>query len=125
MRALGLKERRQSPRHRTFAGAVITFPKGDRACTIVNVNRSGALLRIDTTIGISASFELVFADGRTFQCKVVHRSAEALGVVFDKPWSALPANWTRPGLQSTGTFKTSAPVRSTFGRRQASPLARR
>ena len=79
-----LEEKRQSPRHRTLKGAHIVFHEGRStiSCLVRNLSDSGALLRVDSVIGIPDKFTLVIAGELHRDARVVRRSENEIGVVF-------------------------------------------
>lgn len=80
-----MSEHRQSQRQRTLKAGVISF---DRAaginCTVRNISETGALLEIESPIGIPNDFTLVVSkDNVKRPCHVMWRSARRIGVRFD------------------------------------------
>jgi len=76
---------RVMPRRRMFKGAKITFNRRGSVidCTVRNLSDTGALLEVQSTVGIPDTFELVFNDGGLVQpCRLVRRNATQLGVAF-------------------------------------------
>jgi hypothetical protein len=68
-----------------FKGAKITFNRRGSVidCTVRNLSDTGALLEVQSTVGIPDTFELVFNDGGLVQpCRLVRRNATQLGVAF-------------------------------------------
>lgn len=80
-----MSEHRQSQRHRTLKAGIISF---DRAagidCTVRNISETGALLEIESPVGIPNDFILVISkDDVKRPCHVMWRSARRIGVRFD------------------------------------------
>ena len=80
------EERRGSIRHRTLKGGRIATNEGHSTftCMVRNMSDTGALLRVESVVGVPEHFELVMDDGRHFNCTIVHRSATEIGVHFDR-----------------------------------------
>lgn len=79
-----MEERRAAQRHRTLKGGRIAFNQGHStiACMVRNLSDRGALLKVDTIVGIPEAFDLVLDDGRRFSCQAVRRTATEIGVAF-------------------------------------------
>lgn len=77
-------DRRSSPRRRTLKGAFIVFNEGrsTTSCVVRNTSATGALLRVESAIGLPSSFVLAMHDGRRFECVTVRRSAQEIAVRF-------------------------------------------
>ena len=53
-------------------------------CTVQNITAIGACLKLASTSGVAESFDLTFECGRTRRsCRVVWRTHDKLGVVFE------------------------------------------
>ena len=52
-------------------------------CTVRNISETGAALKVSTTFGLPAAFELI-VDGVRRRCRVVRRTETTLGVSFEK-----------------------------------------
>lgn len=79
-----MEEKRNSPRHRTLKGAYIVFNE-DRStisCVVRNLSEGGALLRVDSVVGIPDGFALVIAGGLRREVRVIRRSGNEIGVMF-------------------------------------------
>ena len=78
-----MKERRRTPRQRTFKGAIISLPLGSVECTVRNLSANGALLELQGPALVPDHFELVIRpENRRHFCHVIHRQTRRLGVVF-------------------------------------------
>lgn len=81
-------ERRATPRRRTLKAARIVFNNANSTfdCNVRNLSEAGALLSMDSTLGVPDVFLLIFSvDGVRRDCRVVRRSLKALGVTFTAP----------------------------------------
>ena len=78
------QERRATIRHRTLKGGRIAINEGFSTidCTIRNMSSTSALLRVSSVVGIPDAFQLVLADGQSFDCVVQRRTATDIGVSF-------------------------------------------
>jgi hypothetical protein len=81
-----MEERRAAQRHRTLKGARIAFNGGQStiSCMVRNLSDIGALLQVDSVVGVPEHFDLLLSDGRAFHCWVSRRTATELGVSFLK-----------------------------------------
>ena len=79
-----MDERRGGQRHRVLKGARIVFNEGRStiSCTVRNLSGSGALLRVESVLGIPDQFALVVSGDAARCCDVVRRTANELGVAF-------------------------------------------
>ncbi len=75
---------RKHRRPKTFKSGKIVFPDKRRlvSCTVCDFSEEGAKLQTDPAIKYPNSFELILQDGSTFECTVVWRRADYLGVKF-------------------------------------------
>lgn len=82
-----MEEHRATIRHRTLKGARIATNDGHSTitCTVRNMSDAGALLRVASVVGVPDQFQLVMDDGRTFECRQIHKSATEVGVSFVQP----------------------------------------
>jgi hypothetical protein len=80
----GMTEHRIKPRLRTLKGGSILFgvaPAVD--CVIRNMSETGALLAVDSAIGIPEDFTLLIKPELIKRnCRVMWRSANRIGVAF-------------------------------------------
>ena len=75
---------RKHRRPKTFKSGKIVFPDKRRLviCTVCDFSEGGANLQTDPAIEYPDSFELILQDGATYECTVVWRRADFLGVKF-------------------------------------------
>ena len=82
-----MAEERTERRARSLKGGKIVFNRSSVIdCTIRDISKHGARLWVDSAPTVPASFELRYSDNANEQrrsCRVVWRSPNALGVVFD------------------------------------------
>lgn len=81
-----MSERRSSPRVRTLKGGKILLNGRSSVidCTVRNLSRTGALLRVESTVGVPDEFILrVEPEGIERACRVVRRQPAMLGVAFE------------------------------------------
>ncbi len=75
---------RKHRRPKTFKSGQIVF--SDKrclvSCTVCDFSEGGAKLETDNAIECPNSFELILQDGLTYECTVVWRRANFLGVNF-------------------------------------------
>lgn len=89
-----MTERRRYHRVRTLLGARIAFGNMSVTmdCIIRDLTPSGARLRLPSTLGVPAAFQLLLdRDGRHRHCTVVWRDDIDLGVVFEGHDAVVPA----------------------------------
>lgn len=79
-----MTEKRQSQRFRALKGALIVFNRGNSTinCVVRNLSATGALLRVESPIGIPDSFVLKVSDGAMHVATVVRRNSSEIGVSF-------------------------------------------
>ena len=79
-----MAEKRQSSRRRTLKGAHIVFHEGRStiSCLVRNLSDTGALLRVESPIGIPDTFTLVIPGELQREAHVVRRSGTEIGVGF-------------------------------------------
>lgn len=79
-----MTEKRSTPRNRVLKGGKIVFNDGRSviSCTVRNVSASGALLKVDTVVGVPGEFVLVIGDEAPRAARIVRRTATELGIVF-------------------------------------------
>ena len=75
---------RKHKRPKTFKSGQIVF--SDKrclvSCTVCDFSEAGAKLQTDLAVECPDSFDLILQDGSTYDCTVVWRKAEFLGVEF-------------------------------------------
>lgn len=49
-----------------------------------NLSATGALLRVESVLGVPPDFTLSMDDGTKYRCKMVRRSGTEIGVKFDQ-----------------------------------------
>jgi hypothetical protein len=76
--------KRFSDRRRTLKTGKIVLGQGSSVidCTVWNVSRNGATLKVQNAMGVPKKFELRW-DGDALPCTVVWRKMDGLGVTFD------------------------------------------
>jgi hypothetical protein len=79
-----MQDRRALPRSRTLKSGIIEFNRaGGITCTVRNLSDIGAMLEVESVIGIPDEFGLfVEADKLKRDCKVAWRRSTRLGVKF-------------------------------------------
>jgi hypothetical protein len=79
-----VERRSPLPRKRTFKVGTIEFNRaGGITATVKNLSESGAMLQVDSIIGIPNEFMLFIGpDNFRRQCQIVWRQATKLGVRF-------------------------------------------
>lgn len=78
-------ERRGQRRLRTLKGGKIVLNAGHSTidCTVRNLSPSGALLEVQSVVGIPGQFDIIFDNGATrHTCTVRWRTQRLLGVHF-------------------------------------------
>lgn len=85
--ALAVEEKRQTIRHRVLKGGHVVFNDGRStiSCIARDMSDIGAKLRFETVIGVPGRFTLVLHDGSRHACVVRWRTANELGVEFERP----------------------------------------
>jgi hypothetical protein len=79
-------ERRKFHRSRTLLGARIAFGRNFMTmdCVIRDMTSAGARLRLPSTVGVPAAFQLLIDRDRCrHSCKVIWRSETEIGVAFE------------------------------------------
>ena len=81
------EERRGALRHRTLKGGLIHFNHGRStiSCLVRNLSEHGAMLKVESVIGIPDEIILGLEDGAKKPARVVWRRANELGITFDLP----------------------------------------
>jgi PilZ domain len=105
---------RKATRRRVLKSGVIAFNDRFSAlpCTVRNLSSTGAQLRVDGTLSVPNTFELLIElDGLEAQCEVVWRRDKEIGVRF----ASLPRTGPPKRTQSVNPLTS----------RQASPLRRK
>ncbi len=75
---------RKHKRPKTFKSGQIVF--SDKrclvSCTVCDFSEAGAKLETDLAVECPDSFDLILQDGSTYECTVMWRKADFLGVEF-------------------------------------------
>lgn len=78
-------EKRSAPRRRVLKAGTIAFGGAAISCTVRNVTASGALLEVESPLGIPQRFVLVIpADRVSRSCRLIWASDHRVGVRFDR-----------------------------------------
>ena len=79
-----MDEKRRALRHRTFKGASIVFGVAPAVgCVIRNMSDTGALLAVESSVGIPDQFTLLIKPELIKRaCRVAWRKANRMGVQF-------------------------------------------
>jgi hypothetical protein len=77
-------DKRIAPRRRVLKGARIVFNNDSSTvnCVVRNMSETGALLVVESSLGVPEEFHLVLDDGRDFWCRIARRNAGSLGVTW-------------------------------------------
>ncbi len=75
---------RKHRRSKTFKSGQIVFSEKRCLvnCTVCDFSERGAKLETDLAVECPDSFELILQDGSTYECTVIWRKADFLGVEF-------------------------------------------
>lgn len=75
---------RQRRRQRVLKGGKIYFDHAVIDCAVRNVSETGAMLEIESPIGIPNNFSLIITQTALQRpCRIAWRSARRIGVLFD------------------------------------------
>lgn len=78
-----MSDQRGSRRAKVLKSARISFGGGAISCAVCNLSEAGALLDVESPLGIPAQFTLVIpCDDLSRPCRVIWRSGNRLGVRF-------------------------------------------
>src|SRR5947209_14866698 len=78
--------RRRDRRQRVYKQARIVFNNGYAVfdCVVRNISQGGAMLEMETLLGIPRSFQVLLDhDAKARPCKVVWRTNKRMGIAFD------------------------------------------
>lgn len=77
-------ENRGAPRNRVLKGGKIVFNEGRSviSCTVRNLSASGALLKVDTVVGVPNEFHVIIGEDVARAARTIRRTATELGIVF-------------------------------------------
>jgi hypothetical protein len=78
------EEHRRAGRRRTLKGARIVFNRGRSSinCVVRNLSATGALLKVESPVGIPDEFVLTLDEGPASVCHVARRTGNEIGVEF-------------------------------------------
>ncbi len=77
-------DKRGALRRRVIKSGKITFGGGAISCVVRNVSAGGALLEVESPVGVPDHFTLVYdADGARQPCRTVWRKPNRIGVAFE------------------------------------------
>jgi hypothetical protein len=80
-----MTEKREEPRSRTLKGGkIIVGSSGVIDCTIRDLSKSGARLKVDGALTLPEEFELRYGepDVQRRSCRVIWKKAGDIGIVF-------------------------------------------
>ena len=78
-----MSEQRGSRRAKVLKSAKMSFGGGAVSCSVRNLTEAGALLDVESPLGIPLEFNLVIpSDGMSRPCRVIWRSGNRIGVWF-------------------------------------------
>ncbi len=81
-----MEEKRESLRTRVLKTGSISFGGAAISCTVRNISATGALLEVESPLGIPERFILVVpADHMSRPCRTIWKSERRLGVRFERP----------------------------------------
>ena len=82
-----MEDHRRQIRRRVLKGGKILFNNKASSidCAVRNLSQGGALLHVESAVGIPSEFTLLMSDGRTEACISRFQSANAIGVEFGVP----------------------------------------
>lgn len=87
-----MDEKRESLRTRVLKTGSISFGGAAISCTVRNISATGALLEVESPLGIPERFILVVpADQISRPCRTIWKSERRLGVRFERPRDASEA----------------------------------
>ena len=82
--ALILVEHRTEPRRRVLKAAVIGFGGAGITCTVRNISNAGALLEVESPLGVPDRFTLhIEAEQSKRACRVIRRQEKRIDVAFE------------------------------------------
>lgn len=78
--------KRETLRTRVLKNGSISFAGGVISCTVRNISANGALLEVESPLGIPERFILVVpADQISRPCRTIWKSERRIGVRFERP----------------------------------------
>jgi hypothetical protein len=75
-------ENRIDRRRRVLRAGTIEFAGGAIDCTVRNLSDTGAMLEVESPVGIPSQFTLTLADGHHTPCEIMWRKPKRIGVAF-------------------------------------------
>lgn len=80
-------ERRRKPRRRTLkSGKIIIEKKSIFDCMVRNLSENGALLKLESTVGVPTEFEFkIINDDIHVHARVRWRTDTEMGIIFEAP----------------------------------------
>lgn len=80
-----MEEKRESLRSRVLKTGSISFGGAAISCTVRNISATGALLEVESPLGIPERFILVVpADQSSRPCRIIWKSERRIGVGFER-----------------------------------------
>lgn len=77
-----MSEQRDPRRTKVLKDGKISFGGGAISCTVRNVSESGAMLAVESPVGIPAEFTLAIpSDSVSRRCSIIQRSGNRMGVL--------------------------------------------
>lgn len=78
-------EHRRERRQRVLKGGRIVFNGGFSVldCRIKNLNSGGAMIELESLLGIPQHFDLIVEHGKPRPCRVVWKTDRRMGVAFE------------------------------------------
>lgn len=84
-----MTEKRSVPRKRVLKAGTIAFGGAVIDCTVRNLTASGALLEVESLLGVPPRFVLVVpSDGISRSCRMIWASERRIGIRFECPDAA-------------------------------------
>lgn len=84
-----MEEKREALRTRVLKAGSISFGGAAISCMVRNISATGALLEVESPLGIPERFVLVVpSDQLSRPCRTIWKSERRLGVRFDRPRDA-------------------------------------
>ena len=77
-----MDRRQPPPRRRMLKSGKILLGKHPVPCTVRNISKRGACLKVQTTAGIPAVFDFALAGEPVRTCKTIWRDDTQIGVMF-------------------------------------------
>lgn len=88
-RRRNVEEKWEAPRKRVLKAGSISFGGAAISCMVRNINATGALLEVESPLGIPERFILMVpSDQLSRPCRTIWKSEHRLGVRFERPRDA-------------------------------------